>query len=103
VTKPQAESSITRQENRAKRDGTFDLSIDRKRLGHLVYSLPDKATLTIDYVHVDPSLRGQGMGQKLVAAAVDWAREQKRQVTPRCSYARAVMARNKEYKDVLGP
>ena len=76
MTRPKTTAeSITRHDNPSGREGTFDLSIGGKRLGHLVYSLAEKGTLTIDYVHVDPSLRGQGMGQKLVAAAVDWARD----------------------------
>lgn len=95
MTGLKASITITRHGAGSGREGTFDLSVDRKRLGHLVYSLPDQATLTIDYVHVDPSLRGQGMGQQLVAAALDWAREESRQVVPLCSYARAVMARQK--------
>jgi predicted GNAT family acetyltransferase len=94
MTRPKTTAeSITRHDNPSGREGTFDLSIGGKRLGHLVYSLAEKGTLTIDYVHVDPSLRGQGMGQKLVAAAVDWAREESLNVVPLCSYARAVMAR----------
>jgi uncharacterized protein len=93
--------AIARHSEASDKAGTFDLTINRKRLGHLNYSLPDKATLTIDYVHVDPSLRGKGMGQKLVGAAVAWARDESRKVVPHCSYARAVMARTDDYKDVL--
>jgi len=92
---------INRKDNRPGKDGTFELIIDSDRLGHLDYSLPDNATMTIDYVQVDPSLRGRGMGQQLVGAAVDWAREHARQVIPLCSYARAVMARTAGFQDVL--
>ena len=101
MTRPGAPETIVRNENRPGKNGTFDLLIGRERLGHLNYSLPDTATLTIDYVEVDRSLRGQGMGQKLVGAAVEWARETSRKVIPHCSYARAVMARTTEYQDVL--
>ena len=101
MTRPATAVGIARKDNPTGRGGTFDLSINRKRLGHLDYSLPAKGSMTIDYVHVDPSLRGQGMGQKLVAAAVEWAREESRKVIPLCSYARAVMARSDAYKDVL--
>lgn len=101
MNRPGTPETIVRNENRAEKSGKFDLLIDGKRLGHLDYSLPDKATLTIDYVEVDPSLRGQGMGQKLVGAAIEWAREQSRNVIPLCSYARAVMARQKDLKSGL--
>ena len=80
--------------------GTFDLESEGRRIGFLSYSADDE-TVVIDYVQVDPSLRGKGMGEKLVAAAVDWARATKKKVTPICSYARALMRRTKAFHDVL--
>jgi len=80
--------------------GTFDLETGGSRMGYLSYSLED-ARLLIDYVQVDPSLRGKGMGEQLVGAAVEWAREHQRKVTPICSYARAVMRRTTQFHDVL--
>ena len=81
--------------------GTFELTIEGKRRGHLAYSLPDDKTITLDYVEVSPDLNGKGLGAKLVGEAVKWARSEKRQVVPHCSFARAVMARTKEFQDVL--
>jgi predicted GNAT family acetyltransferase len=82
------------------RRGTFDLTVSGNPSGFLSYSLDDEM-IVIDYVQVDPSLRGQGMGEKLVRAAVLWARESKRKIFPLCSYSRAVMTRTVEYHDVL--
>jgi predicted GNAT family acetyltransferase len=82
--------------------GTFDLEINGQKLGFLSYSLDDEA-MVVDYVQVDPSLRGQGMGEKLVCAAVEWARANHRKIVPICSYARAVMKRTPEYRDVFQP
>jgi predicted GNAT family acetyltransferase len=101
MARPTAPETIVRDESRPGKTGAFDLLIGGERLGHLIYSLPDKATLTIDYVEVDPSLRGKGTGQKLVAAAVEFARAHSRQVIPHCSYARSVMARTAAFQDVL--
>jgi len=81
--------------------GTFDLVIDDQKLGFLSYSLDDEDGMVVDYVQVDPSLRGKGMGEKLVRASVEWARANKRKITPICSYARAVMKRTAEFHDVL--
>jgi predicted GNAT family acetyltransferase len=75
--------------------GRFTLAAGGKQRGHLAYTLPDGKTMTIDYVEVDPSLRGQGVGKQLVDAAVAWAGVHDRQVVPLCSYARAVLARAK--------
>jgi predicted GNAT family acetyltransferase len=42
---------------------------------------------------VAPALRGKQMGNKLVDAAVEWARANKHSVIARCSFARAVLNR----------
>ena len=81
--------------------GVFELDIGGRRAGFLWYSLDGDDTLVIAYVEVDPSLRGQKMGERLVAAAVEWARANKRQIIPLCSYARAVLRRTSAYRDVL--
>jgi len=82
-------------------DSTFDLTIDGDKRGYLDYSLPDASTMAIHFVEVDPELRGTGMGERLVAAAVDWARVNGRRIVPRCSFARAVLTRTPAYQDVL--
>jgi len=57
--------------------------------------------MVVEHVEVDPALRGQGLGEQLVGAAVEWARANRRQIVPMCSYARAVMAKTVEFQDVL--
>ncbi len=93
--------TVTHRPGKDASAGTFDLLSNGKSVGHLSYSLPDAGTMTIDYVEVSPTLRGKGMGEQLVGAAVAWARETKREVVPFCSYARTVMHRKKEFQDVL--
>ena len=74
--------------------GKFELDGDGKSQGYLDYSFSDKNTLCIDYVEVAPALRGKQMGNKLVDAAVEWARANKHSVVARCSFARAVLNRS---------
>lgn len=69
----------------------FVLERDGRRVGFLEYRLEKDTVMTIDYVEVDSSLRGSGMGNRLVDAAVDWAKQQKLSVEARCSFARAVL------------
>jgi predicted GNAT family acetyltransferase len=80
---------------------SFDLTIEGTKRGYLDYSLPDAGTMAIHFVEVDPPLRGTGMGERLVAAAVDWARANGRRIVPHCSYARAVLRRTPAFQDVL--
>mgnify|MGYP006431422995 CR=1 FL=1 len=56
--------------------------------------------LIIDHTYVDPTLRGQGIADKLMQAAADYARGQKRKIIPRCSYARRKMEKESRYQDL---
>jgi len=98
-----SEPDITHQPAADGLRGTFDLNIDGQRLGFLSYSLDDDTTMYVDYVQVDPSLRGKQVGRRLVHAAVEWARASHRHVVPICSYARSVLKDTPAYGDVFTP
>jgi predicted GNAT family acetyltransferase len=86
------------------RDGTDAGAFRLRRGTETVGRLDFRATasrLDIDYVVVDASLRGRGFGQRLVDAAVDWARETGRTVQPICGYAARVLGSHPRYRDVL--
>jgi predicted GNAT family acetyltransferase len=72
----------------------FVLRLDGERCGFLEFTRPDVGVMRIEYVEVDPHLRGTGLGRELVVKAVDFAREAKLRVVPICSYARAVIQRD---------
>ncbi len=95
--------SITRRHVEGTASGTFDLEADGKSGGYLSYRLTGDATMIVEFVEVDPSLRGQGMGERLVGAAVEWARANGRQIVPHCAYARVVLTRTAAYRDVYKP
>lgn len=73
---------------------SFDMTIDGQRAGYLSYAVEDGSML-IEYVEVDSSRRGQGLGEKLIDAALAWANEAGHKVVPICGYARAVLKRRK--------
>lgn len=72
----------------------FVLRIDGERAGFLEYTRPEVGVMRIDYVEVDPELRGTGLGRQLVEKAVAFARDNQLKVVPMCSYARMVISRD---------
>jgi uncharacterized protein len=80
--------------------GAFFVEEDGKRLAQLTYTVAGTRVI-IDHTEVDDVLRGTGTGRKLVAAAVDWAREEEVLLLPLCPFARSVFDRTPEFGDVL--
>lgn len=72
----------------------FVLRLDGERFGFLEFTRPDTGVMRIEYVEVDPDLRGTGLGLQLVQKAVAFAQENKLRVVPICGYARAVIQRD---------
>jgi hypothetical protein len=56
---------------------------------------------TFTHTWVPPALRGQGIAEKLVRAALDDARAGGRRVIPECSYVAVFIRRHVEYADLL--
>ena len=81
--------------------GQFVLRSAKGVLGKLDFTRPKKGVLQINHVEVNPSQRGSGLGRRLVEAAVQWARDERLTVVPRCSYARSVVEGDPALRDVL--
>ena len=73
-------------------DGAFFIEREGRRVAELTYRMMGE-TAVVDHTWVDPKL--------LVEAVVGWARQEKRTITPACSYVRMVMDRYPDaYRDV---
>jgi uncharacterized protein len=84
-----------------KRKGSFVVDVDGEKLGELQYFLSSPGQITINHTEVDPKLRGQHVGDKLVAAAVEYARGAGLEVVATCPFAKKVIDRTPEFQDVL--
>lgn len=80
--------------------GAFFIEDEGKRLASLTYTVAGSRVI-LDHTDVDDALRGTGAGRKLVAAAVDWAREEDVKLMPLCPFARSVFDKTPEFGDVL--
>jgi predicted GNAT family acetyltransferase len=82
--------------------GAFYIETDGARLASLTFSAgPDGKIVMLDHTEVSEALRGQGIAQKLVEAAVDWARKTDNKLVAVCPFAKAVFDRVPELRDVL--
>lgn len=82
--------------------GFITLENDTKEVGRLTYTVfPDEQKFVISFVLVHPEFEGKGMGKYLVEEAIKFARENKWNVYPHCSYARSVMNRMSDVDDIL--
>ena len=72
--------------------------------GHLsvcAYELADDGRMVFTHTVVPPELRGRGIAEKLVRAALAEARAAGRKVVPQCAYVAKFIERHVEYQDLV--
>jgi len=57
--------------------------------------------ITIDRTYVSDTLRGQGIGLRLVRKTVEYARANNLKIMPKCSFAQKILTGSPDYEDVL--
>jgi uncharacterized protein len=83
------------------KNGVFELMDDaNKAVGELTFMLKGEQML-INHTGVNPELRGQGLAEKLVLEAVDYARKNKLKIIPFCSYVSVYVGKHPEVQDVI--
>ena len=101
---------ITIQHQETEKSGVFEAWIrateegactEPVQVGELTYQRTTPERMIIDHTRVFEGFEGQGIARQLVMAAVDFARQNARTIIPVCSYARNVLTRTNEYKDIL--
>ena len=67
----------------------------------MTFSRASPRLIIIDHTEVAEGLRGRGIGDRLVARAVDDARAEDFKIFPLCPFAASQFRRHPEYGDVL--
>lgn len=79
-------------------NSSFFIKIDNAS-SYVSYSLNDRI-MELYTTHTPLQLRGKGLAEKVVKAALDYAKENNFKVIPTCSYVRVFIERHPEYKSL---
>ncbi|WP_338733878.1 GNAT family N-acetyltransferase [Mangrovimonas cancribranchiae] len=81
--------------------GVFYIKKDKHRIAEMTYVFAGPSKIIIDHTEVDSSLKGQGVGYKLIEETVQFARKNNLKITPLCPFAAAVFKKKADdYNDV---
>ena len=83
--------------------GAFFIEENNVRLAAMEFTMAGSKKMIIDHTEVDDSLRGQGIGRKLLDKLVEYVRENELKVIPLCPYAKAAIKKDQSIQDVLYP
>jgi uncharacterized protein len=78
----------------------YEIWLDDHLAGEIRYIL-DGEVVTMVHTEVDPADEGAGLGQTLVAGALDDVRAQGRCVRPMCPFVAKYIARHPDYADLV--
>lgn len=90
---------IRHEENGSK--GRYVLSGPDGAEAEMTYKRAGERLIVIDHTGVPDVFRGQGIGVRLVARAVEDARASGVRITPLCPFVAAQFKRHPEWEDVL--
>lgn len=80
-------------------EGRFQAEVDGK-LAFLQYNESD-GRMVLTHTEVPPELEGQGLGSKLVKAALEYARSEQLKVAPQCPFAAGYIRKHQEYASIV--
>lgn len=79
----------------------FFIDVNDKHEAMMTFVFAGEDKIIIDHTEVNPMNEGKGFGKKMVAKAVEFAREKNIKIIPLCPFAKKVFDKTPEYKDVV--
>ena len=83
------------------RGGEFVIHESGNRVAEMSYTNAGEGKITIDHTFVDSVFRGEHIGNDLVKAGVEFAREKNLKIIPLCPFAKKTIEQTPEFQDVL--
>lgn len=81
--------------------GEFFIEKDGDRIAEMTYSKAGEHKIIIDHTEVFDEGRGKGYGKKLVKHGVQFARDNDLKILPLCPFAKSIIMKYDDMKDVL--
>jgi predicted GNAT family acetyltransferase len=81
--------------------GAFFIEKDGEWIAEMTYAREGARKMVIDHTEVDESMKGKGIGKKLVEVAVKYARANNLLIKPTCPFVKSVLEKSEDYEDVL--
>ena len=78
----------------------YELLLDGELVGQIVYRAND-GVVTLVHTEIDSRFEGRGLGDQLVAGALDDIRARGKHIVPLCSFVAAYLRRHPEYDDLV--
>lgn len=94
--------NITYKNHQSGNGGFMTMHDSSVEVGRLTYTImPEDNRFIISFVNIYPEFEGKGLGKLIIKEAISFARENKWNIYPHCSYARSVMVRMDDVQDIL--
>jgi len=81
--------------------GMVYISGDGRNIAEMTWVKGGDGYIIVDHTMVDDSLKGQGIGRKLLDRIVELARERNLKILPLCPFVKATFDKVEEIRDVL--
>ena len=78
----------------------YELLVGEEHVGELIYRARD-SVVTLIHTEVAPQYEGHGLGEQLVAFALDDIRARGLRIVPLCPFVAAYLRRHTEYEDLV--
>lgn len=79
--------------------GAFEYNVDGERIAEITWELRE-GVMNMNHTYVSDALRGQGVAQKLLNAAADYARKNNYKMNAICSYVVSAFEKSDAYDDI---
>lgn len=81
--------------------GRFIVHQDSVEAGEMTFNWKGDSKIEIDHTEVKNKFRGKGHAKKLLAQAVEFAREKNVKIIPVCPFVKKELESDKSFQDVL--